>query len=86
MIPGPCETKANVPLATSRLGIEAQRPSSGSQASYPVGQANPPNTLPTSRVPAYRAYSSRALEVTVFWKRELLSWKNFSYFSEFRLG
>lgn len=41
---------------------------------------------PTSKALSYRAYSSRALEVAVFWKRELLSWKNLSYFSEFRLG
>lgn len=83
MIPSPRETKANVPPGNFKVGTKAQRPSSWSQASYPAGQGNPPNT---SRVPAYRAYSSRALEVTVFWKRELLSWKNFSYFSELRLG
>lgn len=87
MIPGPCETEANVPVATSRLGTEAETLPSAPGQSPSRSSTIPPASPPTSPwEPSYRAYSSRALEATVFWKRELLSWKNFSYFSEFGLG
>jgi hypothetical protein len=67
-----------LPPAISRLGTEAwslcHLRLDTQQVKY-----NPQNTLPTSAwEPSYRAYTFRALEATVFWKRELLSWKNFS--------